>query len=95
MSDVKIGGLMGLLGKRVEKNVKFLGEDVKIRKLTVGEVKKIQELAKELEGKEDSDGLDILELVIKSSIAGAEALTRENFEEWPMDELSKLSNAIM
>ena len=91
----EVTGILALVGKRASKRVKFLGEDITIRKLTVAEVRAVQELAKELEGKEDDNGIQMLELVIKSSVVGGDQLTTENFEEWPIDELATLSNDIM
>lgn len=87
-------GIMALLGKRMKKTVKFIGADVTIFKLTVAEVKDIQEKAKLLETDEDA-GLDILRTVIRSAVEGGSALEDSHFEAWPMDELSKLSNEIM
>ncbi len=100
MSDITVEptkGILALRRKRMSKNYKFIGSDITIQKLTVGEVKAIQDKAKELEASksEDDDGLEILELVIKSSVVDAEGLTRSDFEAWPMDELNLLSNAIM
>jgi len=87
-------GIMALLGKRMSKRVKFLDQDITIFKLTVAEVKDIQEKAKLLET-DDEAGLDILRTVIRSAVEGGSALEDDHFEAWPMDELSKLSNAIM
>jgi len=87
-------GILALVGKRMTKTYKFLGADVKISKLTVAEVKAIQEAAQALKEDENA-GLDILRLVIRSAVEGAEHLTDDDFVGFPMDELSKLSNAIM
>jgi hypothetical protein len=94
MTETKTTGIMALLGKRMSKRVKFLGEDVTIFKLTVSEVKEIQEKAKNLETDEEA-GLDILRTVIRRAVEGASELQDEHFEQWPMDELRDLSNAIM
>ncbi len=95
MSDIVTRtGIAGLVGKRMSKNVKFCDTDVKISKLSVAEVKEIQEKAKVLET-DDEAGFDILRTVIRSAVEGGDALTDADFEAFPMDELSKLSNAIM
>jgi hypothetical protein len=83
-----------LVNKRISKNVKFMGEDVKISKLNTSEVLSIQEAAKDLT-EESEDGLLILRKVIRSSVEGAEILSDADFLTFPMDELSKLSNEIM
>jgi len=87
-------GIKELVGKRMSKVVKFMGEDIKITKLSVSEVMRIQEDAKGLE-KDDSEGFNILRTVIKSSVENAAELTDADFETFPMDELSKLSTEIM
>jgi len=87
-------GIMALLGRKMHKTVKFLGADVKIYKLTVAEVKEIQDKAKSLESDEEA-GLDILRTVIRRAVEGGAELQDADFEAWPMDELSKLSNEIM
>ena len=92
--DTKASGIMGLVGRRMHRTCKFLGQEVKIFKLTVGEVKEVQEKAKALET-DDEAGLDILRTVIRRAVEGGEHLQDEHFEAWPMDELSKLSNEIM
>ena len=87
-------GLKTLIGRKMTKPVKFMGEDITISKLSVSEVMAIQEKAKELES-DDSAGFAILKLVITSATADASDLTDEDFQTFPMDELSKLSNEIM
>jgi len=94
MVDIMKSGIMALIGHRMTKNVKFIGTDVKIAKLTVAEVKIIQEKAKALETDEEA-GLDILRTIIRASVEGGADLEDAHFENWPMDELSKLSNEIM
>jgi len=89
-----MSGIKGLVGKKMTKSVKFMGEDVKISKLSVAEVMNIQEKAKEIE-KDESAGLELLQTVIRSAVEGADDLADEDFAAFPMDELSKLSNEIM
>lgn len=87
-------GIKGLVGRKMTKTVKFMGEDVKISKLSVSEVMTIQDSAKNIEN-EDTGGFAILKTVIMSSVEGAKELTNEDFEAFPMDELSKLSSEVM
>ena len=87
-------GIMGLVGRKMTKEVKFMGENIKISKLSVAEVMDIQAKAKVMDESE-SAGFDILKTVIKSAVDGATDLNDEDFEKFPMDELSKLSNEIM
>ena len=92
-------GIMSLVGKKMTKKVKFMGEDVVITKLNVSEVLSIQEKAKELEkddkGEDTKSGFAVLQTVITSAVEGGEELTEDDFNTFPMDELTKLSNEIM
>lgn len=90
----KMSGIKGLVGRKMTKNVKFMGEDVKVSKLSVAEVLAIQESAKKLES-DDSAGIELLKTVIRSAVEGGEDLSDDDFENFPMDELSKLSAEIM
>ena len=83
-----------LVGKKITKKVKFMGEDVTISKLSLVEVMDIQAKAKELEGNE-KEGFNILRKVIRSSVEDADQLEDSDFDTFPMDELSKLSQEIM
>lgn len=90
----QMSGIKDLVGKKMTKSVKFMGEDVKISKLSVAEVMDIQNKAKTLE-QDDSAGFDVLKTVIKAAVEGGSDLTDQDFENFPMDELSKLSAEIM
>lgn len=83
-----------LVGKKMTKSVKFMGEDVKISKLSVSEVMDIQEKAKSI-ASDENEGFTVLKVVIKASVEGAGDLADEDFNTFPMDELAKLSNEIM
>ena len=87
-------GFKALIGRKMTKDVKFMGESVKISKLSVAEVLDIQEKAKKLE-QDESLGLDVLRTVIRSAVEDAGELSDEDFANFPMDELSKLSAEIM
>lgn len=86
--------IKGLVGKKMTKTVKFIGEDIKITKLSVAEVLEIQNKAKDSTEDHES-GFELLKKVIKMSVEGASELTEEDFDNFPMDELSRLSNEIM
>lgn len=87
-------GMKGLVGKRMTQKVDFMGEKLTIKKLSVAEVIEIQAQAKALEGNDEA-GFGVLRTVIKSSVEGADDLTDEDFQQFAMDDLSKLSTAIM
>jgi hypothetical protein len=92
MSEAK--GIKALVGQRMTKTVKFLGSDVKISKLSVSEVLDIQNKAKDAE-KDENAGLELLKSVVRSAVDGGADLDDSDFDSFPMDELSKLSNEIM
>ena len=87
-------GIKGLIGKKMTKKVKFMGEDVVISKLSVAEVMDIQKQAKILES-DESAGFGVLQTVLRSAVEGADDISDEDFQMFPMDELSKLSAEIM
>lgn len=84
-----------LTTKRVTKKVKFMGGDVEISKLSVAQVKEIQELAKGINPETGDGGLDMLVTVIKASVPEAAEMDSSEFESIAFDELSTLANAIM
>ena len=83
-----------MIGRKMEKSVKFMGQDVKISKLSVAEVTEIQEQAQNITT-DTADGFKVLKLVIRSGVEGGEDLTDEDFKNFPLDELSKLSGEIL
>ncbi len=87
-------GMKALIGKRMTRSVKFMGEDIKISKLSVAEVLNIQEKAKAIEGN-DQEGFNVLKTVVRSGAEGGADLSDEDFDNFPLDELSRLSNEIM
>jgi hypothetical protein len=86
--------MKNLVGKRMSQKFKFMGEQVEIVKLSVHEVMEIQEAVKALEGNEQQ-GLETLKVVIRIGVPAAAELSDEDFDTFPLDELSKLSNEIM
>ena len=89
--------MKNLVGKRIVKTVTFMGEKTEISKLSVQQGLEIQELARKMAESPDDEGtgMGILMAVIKASVKGAEDLTEEDFNSFPMDELSSLSKSIM
>lgn len=87
-------GIKALVGRKMSKDVKFMGENVKISKLSVAEVLEIQERAKNLDSN-DQEGFNVLKTVIRASVEGGKELSDEDFDNFPLDELSKLSGEIM
>ena len=63
--------------------------------LTVEQVLNVQAKAKELETSNDNNGLEVLKSVISASVEDGSDLSDEDYQKFPMDELSKLSQEIM
>jgi hypothetical protein len=98
--------ITSLLGKKVSKTVPFLGAHITINKLTVAEVKDIQDAATladkavkaalaNPEEDADVDQLGVLRAIVRSAVEGGQELTDENFQEWPIEDISKLAKEIM
>ena len=92
MSDT----LRSLVGKRITKSVKFMGTNVEIQKMSVAEVMEIQNIVKNMKDNEDDmDNLNTLKFVIRQALPEAADLTDDEFDQFPLEELSKLSQEIM
>lgn len=89
-----MSGIKGLVGRKMTKKIKFCGEDIEITKLSVAETLAIQAKAKEL-GEEETAGIKLLQVVIVAAVPDAKDLSDDEFQSFPIDELSKLSAEIM
>ena len=87
-------GLQSLVGKKSTKDHTIMGQKIEISKLTVAEVLEIQDMAKEA-GEDEKANFELLRTVIRKSAKGAENMSDDDFDGFPIDELSKLSAAIM
>jgi len=93
-------GLKRFVGKVITKNVKFMGETVEIRKLTLDQVLGIQALAKEQSVKantpdSDIDQFEMVKYIIREGVVGGEELDDDDFLSLPLDEVTKLSEELM
>jgi hypothetical protein len=92
-------GMASMIGKRMTKVVPFMDMKVTMSKLSVAEVMQIQKSAstegKDPEEANENEGFDVLRTIIRTSVAESEGLSDEDFNEFPLDELSKLSASIM
>ena len=84
------------LGLNQKQKIKFMEQDLDIKKLSVAEVLEIQALAKQVEDNpNEENNMMVLCKVIQQGAAELSDLTDEEMRTFPMDELSKLSTAIM
>jgi hypothetical protein len=89
----KMSKMKALVGRQQDKIVKFMGEDIVIHKLSVGQVMQIQEASA---SKDDAKtGLNLLKMVIRLACRDAAELSDEEFDSFAMDDLTGLSNEIM
>lgn len=86
-----------LVGKQVTKKVAFMGDEVEVKLLTVGQAREIEELNKKVHKKaeKDRDHLAVLFKIIRMGVIGAEDLSDEELETFPVSELTKISQSIM
>jgi hypothetical protein len=81
-----------LVGKKMSTEVAFMGETVRITKLSVAEILKIQEATKKQKA---GDEVSTLRMLIKLAVEGAKDLSDQEIESFPLDELSKLGAEIV
>ena len=84
------------IGAKMKRSAKFMGEDIEIVKLSVAQVLTVRELANGAESIQDELGnLKVLSAVVKNGAPELSTLTEEELNEFPVDELTSLSNEIM
>lgn len=81
------------LKAKVVKKSKFMNEDIDLNKLTVAQVLEIQGIAGKDEG--SVDNLKVLSTVIRFGAPELAEFSDEELQDFPLDELTKLSNEIM
>jgi hypothetical protein len=87
--------LVGKAQKTVK--VKFMdGETVEVKKLTVSQVKDFQSQLDAIKEKDSTDsGLQIQRSVIRMGVVGAEDLTDEELDSFPLDEVVNLAQKVL
>lgn len=85
-----------LVGKVITEKVDFMGEQVDVKKLSVSQVLAIQKLIQKAQNKKDEyNDVSLIQDVIRMSVIGAEEITDKEFEDFPVGELTQLSESIM
>lgn len=73
-----------------------MGDEVEVKKLTVGEILELQKVIAKVGESEDAEKqIGLLRDIIKVAVIGAEELSDEDFQTFPIEELNKLSNSVM
>jgi hypothetical protein len=71
-------------------------ETVEVKKLTVAQVKEFQKKLEEIKGQDSTEsGLDIQRSVIRMGVVGAEDLTDEDLDSFPLDEVVNLAQKVL
>mgnify|MGYP000867860485 FL=1 len=85
-----------LVGKSMTEEVPFMGDKVKVRKMTVGQIMDMQKLVeKSNEEASDEAQMKLLCDIIKVAVVDADTLTDEDFAGFPLQELTALSEHVM
>jgi hypothetical protein len=88
--------MKNLVGKKITKKIKVMGENVEIRQLSVSQVKDVQKLIKESQdSKSDDSQMNLLHDVIRIGVVDAEDMTAEDFDSLPLAELNNVVNSIL
>ena len=87
-------GIKSFIGKKMSTEVKFMGEKLKIYKLSVQQVEEIQAAAKITET-DPTKNFEVMKTVITLSVEGGKDLTDDDFKDFALDELNQLAEAIM
>jgi len=99
MNPIKVNQMTNrFLNLKAEKEVEFLGEKVKIRKLSVRHVLEIQQKTKELQAIEkptEEDQLRMIYEIVKRGVPEFIEVKLEEIFELSLDDLNTLSNQIM
>jgi len=80
-----------LVGKKITKKTQFMSEKVEIAKLSVAEVRSLQDAGEDKE----ADDMEVLRKIIRTGVTDTEDLTDEDFDNLPLEELTKLAEAVM
>jgi hypothetical protein len=73
-----------------------MNDEVEVKKLTVSEVLHIQELIKKAQNKKvEYDDMSLIKDVVRMAVTGADEITDEEFNEFPVGELTHLSSSIL
>lgn len=92
---VVVTDLRTLSSERIVKRIKFMNHHVEIIKLTLSEATEIQKAARALDPKNDGEAFDILKLIIKMGVPAAADFEDVDFDNFPMDDLNKLSEEVL
>jgi hypothetical protein len=80
-----------LVGKEITEEFEFMGDKVTVRKLTVKEVLSVQKEINTLsKAKDESSQLKIVREILRRTVQGADKMSDEEFDNFPLGELTDL-----
>jgi len=83
------------VGKTLTRKVPFMDGEVEVRVLTVADAKAVEARSKAINENNPEEQIEILRFVIRMAVVGAEELTDEEIDGFPVQELTKLSESVM
>lgn len=86
--------LKALVNKRAPKEITFMGEKVNIYKLTLNDINALQEISKEA-ADDDEGNLKSMRAVIRMAVEGGDEISDDEFNNFPLEDLNKLSTEIL
>jgi len=89
--------MKNLVGTVQSKKIPFMESEVTIRKLSVKDVLVVQELVKKQAKSKDTDDsqLKLLRDILRMAVTDAAEMTDADFDTFPLNDLSTLSEEIM
>ena len=81
-----------LVGKTVTKTVEFMDDKVQIKQLSVADVLSLQE---DMKDADEADSLETVSKLIRAGVVGAEEMSDEDLQGFPLGELLELSQEVM
>ena len=85
-----------LVNKVITVKVPFMDDEVEVKKLSVGQILELQKVInKANKSKSEDSQIKLLHEILKVAVVGADTITDEEFNSFPMGELSALSEKIL
>ena len=99
MARRNIVALEDLLDRPAKTHVtKFMGQNIEVKELSVAQVREFQEGVKAMQADNpdaDVDGTELQRDLIRMAVIGADKLTDDQIDSFPMGEVIKLGNDII
>jgi hypothetical protein len=85
-----------LVGKKMSKKVPFMGDKVEVSRLSVKEVMEVQAIVKKSQAAKDENAqIGLLRDVIRIAVIGADEISDDEFDGFPIAELTELVDEIL